>query len=75
MLTADDLIFEMYVPARKITIPLSNMIKVDTPRTHLGKVGRAGSRLLRVTYTLDNVEEVAAWSVNYLDQWVDALQR
>ncbi|ASA25854.1 hypothetical protein [Paenibacillus donghaensis] len=75
VLTAEALIFEMYVPARKIIIPLSSMIKVDTPRTHLGKLGRAGSRLLRVTYTADNVEEVAAWSVNHPDQWVNALQR
>ncbi len=38
ILTEKDLIFEMWIPKKKLIIPLNSIIKIITPKSHLGKI-------------------------------------
>lgn len=73
LLTKDDLIFEMYLPARSLVIPLKSVIHVDTVPAHLGKTGKAGQPLLRITYASEAQKESAAWRVDQVQQWVSSI--
>lgn len=73
VLTADELVFRMWVPAHETRIPLAAVTSVGTERTWLGKwVGR---RLLRVRWRgADGTEDAMAWNVRDLDAWLAELE-
>ncbi|MEK5467916.1 hypothetical protein [Paenibacillus sp. FSL P2-0136] len=73
VLLKDDLIWEMYLPARSLILPLKSILSVDTATAHLGKTGKAGQPLLRITYTDGEQEECAAWKVDQTQQWVSSI--
>jgi hypothetical protein len=73
VLTTDELHFVMFAPRRELTIPLSSITSVSTPRTHLGKT--VGMRLLRVNFRSSSGEDSAAWAVAGLDEWISHLRR
>lgn len=75
VLKGDALIFEMYVPVRTLVIPLETITAVEETRTHLGKLGKAGTSLLRITYRHGDREDTAAWSVNDVGAWIGELGR
>ncbi|WP_341346660.1 hypothetical protein [Paenibacillus sp. FSL H3-0469] len=75
LLIKDDLRWEMYLPARSLVIPLNSILSVDTTPAHLGKTGKAGQLLLRITYTDGEQEECAAWKVDQTQQWVSSINK
>ena len=70
-LTADALVFVLWVPRRQVVIPLSRIVAVDTTKSHLGK--RVGAHLLRVRWLSDEGEDVIAWQLADLESWLAAL--
>jgi hypothetical protein len=71
-LTADELVFRQWVPARETRIALAAVTAVGTERTWLGKW--VGSRLLCVRWrTPAGDEDAMAWQVADLDGWVAAV--
>ena len=70
-LTAEDLVFVMWVPRRTLRIARPAITGVDTPRGFLGKT--SGHRLLRVHWQENGVVDEAAWEVRDVDAWVAAL--
>jgi hypothetical protein len=70
-LTADELVFVMWVPRRTLRIPRPAIEAVDTPRGFLGKT--SGARLLRVQWRDGDAVDEAAWEVRDVDTWVAAL--
>lgn len=73
VLTPEELYFVLAVPRRELTIPLSAVTSVSTPRSHLGKT--VGMRLLRVDFEGDQGEDAAAWALNGVDEWKAAIDR
>jgi hypothetical protein len=74
ILTETTLRFSQWQPQRELAIALSDLVRVDTTHRHLGKFSRRP--LLRVSWrTWDGLEDVAAWSVRRLDEWLPALQQ
>ncbi|OMD36060.1 hypothetical protein BSK56_32485 [Paenibacillus borealis] len=73
-LTKDSLMFKMYFPAKSLTIPLETINRVEAVRTHLGKTGKAGSSLLRISYLSGEHEEAAAWNVDHTVQWIEGIR-
>ena len=70
-LTADALVFVLWVPRRQVVIPLARILTVDTTRSHLGK--RVGAALLRVRWLSVEGEDAIAWHVADLESWLAAL--
>ena len=68
VLTPDELYFVMFAPRRELTIPLSTVTSVSTPRSHLGKT--VGMRLLRVDFRSPSGEDAAAWAVLGVEEWI-----
>lgn len=72
VLTHRELAFEQWVPNRVLRVRRSQLTRVDTCRSFLGKT--RGSRLLRVAWnTEDGHSDRAAWQVRDLDAWLRAL--
>ncbi|HUT80287.1 MAG TPA: hypothetical protein VMZ29_03715 [Candidatus Bathyarchaeia archaeon] len=73
LLTSDELFFEMWMPKRKTSIPISSIIKVDTTKWHLGKT--KNRLLLKVIFTNENGQtDSAAWLIRDLDQWLISIK-
>jgi hypothetical protein len=70
-LTADELVFVMWVPRRTLRIRRPDIEAVDTPKSFLGKT--SGVRLLRVRWLEGETVDEAAWHVRDLDAWLRAL--
>jgi hypothetical protein len=72
-LTAYELRFRMWVPARETSIPIASITDVGTERMWLGKT--VGSRLLRVRWRMpDGSEDAMAWNLRDLDGWLAELR-
>ena len=72
VLSEDELVFRMWVPARETRIPLAAMTDVGTEKAWLGKW--VGARLLRVRWRAeDGTEDAMAWRVRDLDEWLGEL--
>ena len=70
-LTAEELVFVMWVPRRTLRIRRADISGVDTPRGFLGKT--SGARLLRVHWRDGEGVDEAAWEVDDVDAWVAAI--
>ncbi|CAM4492542.1 hypothetical protein [Paenibacillus tarimensis] len=70
LLSRNDLVFEMYIPRKKYTIPLDTINEISKVNGHLGKVG---FNLLKVKFKSENHCEEAAWAVNDVDEWIKQL--
>ena len=73
ILTEKELYFELYLPKKIITIPINQISKIETPRSHLGKSKL--KKLLKIIYTNQNQEKDSiAWLVKQLPSWIQNIQ-
>lgn len=73
LLTREAVHFRMLLPKREITIPISDITSISTPRGFLGK--SRGTKLLQVDFHSPEAgEDSAAWLVGDLDEWVRLLE-
>lgn len=73
-LTADEIVFVMWVGSRRLRIPRSAITSVHRKRSHLGKT--VFRDLLAVSFTNDSgAPDTAAWLVRDLPAWEAALAR
>ncbi len=68
----DALVFVQQVPTRQVRVPLTDIIAIDTPRSHLGKT--SGVRLLKVGWRSEGVEDSIGIEVRDLDGWIAAIE-
>lgn len=73
VLTQSELYFEMILPKRSWTIPISSIQAIENPKSHLAK--SRGIPLLKVTFRnqtggMDSI----AWSLPATDTWTKTLQ-
>jgi hypothetical protein len=72
VLTAEELGFAQWRPARLLRIRRADILRTDTTREHLGKTMK--DDVLRLTWRGDgNVEESVAFFVRDLDPWLAEL--
>lgn len=70
--TADELLFVMWVPRRRLRIPRERITAVERATSHLGKT--IGHPLLRVRFTDERAApDAVAWFVNDLPIWETVL--
>jgi len=73
ILTEKELYFELYLPKKTITIPINEIIKIETPRSHLGK--SKYKKLLKIIFTNQNQEkDSVAWLVKQLPRWIENIE-
>jgi hypothetical protein len=73
ILTEETLRFDQWSPQRQVIVPLEDVLRVETPRTHAGKWSLRP--MLRVTWrTWDGLEDAAAWTLNDLEGWVGQVE-
>ena len=73
ILTEKELYFELYLPKKTITIPINQITKIETPRSHLGKSKL--KKLLKIIYTNQNLEKDSiAWLVKQLPRWIENIE-
>jgi len=73
VLTDRRLLFEMWIPRRRISIPLHQIQTVETPRAFLGKT--RFRRLLKVSFSAEAGQyDAAAWGLGNLHDFWAALQ-
>ncbi|MEC9487953.1 MAG: hypothetical protein UMV23_00465 [Halanaerobium sp.] len=71
-LTAREIYFRMWLPAKEIIIPLENVKEVEKVRFHLGKTKLR--QLLKITYLNETgQEDSCAWLVKNLESWEDKI--
>jgi hypothetical protein len=72
-LTETELIFKLLVPSRWIEVPLDSVVKIENPRSFLGKT--KGKKLLVVHFrNVEGMEDSAAWLVPDLEAWTNRIQ-
>ncbi|MGW8179688.1 MAG: hypothetical protein ACWGQW_13150 [bacterium] len=72
-LTERILVFKLLVPARWIEIPLDEIVRIDNPRSFLGKT--KGRKLLAVSFRSEGHDDSTAWLVADLEGWTEGLRR
>ena len=73
-LTEQKLVFKLLVPDRWIEVPLDRILKIENPRSFLGRT--KGRKLLSVYFhSSDGQDDSAAWLVTDLDGWTMELRR
>lgn len=71
VLTATEVGFAQWRPARLLRIPRADIATVDTTREHLGKTMKHD--VLRITWRDSGIEETVAFFVRDLDPWLQDL--
>jgi len=72
-LTESEVIFLLLWPRKRVRIPRSKILGVDTTRFHMGR--SKGSQLLRITFNnAAGEKDIAAWQVSDLERWLQELQ-
>jgi hypothetical protein len=72
VLTADELVFALWLPRTLVRIPLRDIVTVDEAKSHLGKsIARS---LLRVRWRTAGIEDTVAWWVPDLAGWTADLR-
>jgi hypothetical protein len=69
-LSRDALWFVQWLPRKTLKIPRSAITAVEETRAHAGK---AGARMLKVTFTEDGQTDSIAWTVRDLEGWMKVL--
>jgi len=72
-LTNRRLVFRLLVPKRWIEIPVKGIVRVENPRSFLGK--SKGRKLLAVYFRRDGQDDSAAWVVSDLADWTRELHK
>ncbi|MCK4818238.1 hypothetical protein KA005_20885 [bacterium] len=73
VLTDEMLFFEMWVPSKELSIPVSSITGVETVRSFLGKT--KGWPLLKINFTNESKEaDSAAWLVDRLEEWTKIIE-
>jgi hypothetical protein len=74
ILTEKELYFELYLPKKTITIPTNQILRIETPRSHLGK--SKFKKLLKIIFTNQNQEKDSiAWIVKQLPKWIETIEK
>ena len=73
MLTAGEVAFAQWRPARLVRIPRPSIVAVDTTREHLGKESTCDLLRIRWTSTNGEGEDSIAFVIRHLDTWVTDL--
>lgn len=74
ILTEEELYFQMWVPNREFHIPVSSIVGVETPKSHLRKTKL--KPLLKVIFNnRKNEIDSSAWLVKDLSVWREVLER
>ena len=64
---------QMWLPKKTITIPITSVVSIETPKSFLGK--SRGRPLLKVVFTNKNgLNDSAAWQVSDLSETVKLLK-
>ncbi len=67
VITGKELYFEMWMPERELSVPLSSILRIETPRFYLGKT--KGYPLLKVVFRNSRGEvDSMAWMVRDLSK-------
>jgi hypothetical protein len=74
VLTGDGIFFQMWMPRRQVTIPLSSILEVTTTLSHLGK-SKLRPLLKVVFINADGRTDSAAWLVRDLEAWKQGLDK
>jgi len=73
VITEDEIFSEMWLPKKTITIPITSVVSIETPKSFLGK--SRGRPLLKVVFTNKNgLNDSAAWQVSDLSETVKLLK-
>jgi hypothetical protein len=72
VLTEDELWFRMAIPRKELVIPLKQITNISIAKSHLGKSKLRP--LLLVEFDLELGSDSAAWLVEDLDEWVQAIR-
>ena len=68
VLTEKELFFGMFKPAKDISIPINSIKQITTSeKSHLKK--KSIMRLLKIIFTQNGKDDVAAWQVTDIDDW------
>lgn len=71
-LGSEKLVFVLWLPRRKLEIPRSKLLGVESVKSHLGKSKFVP--LLKVRFTNDvGEEDSVAWTVRDLPRWLNEL--
>ncbi len=74
ILTEDELVFMMLVPRREIRIPLSSIIRIETPKSFLGKT--RFTPLLKIDFsTPTGKTDSAAWAIRDIESCLNLLEK
>jgi len=69
VLAERNIIFNLYIPKKEFRIPLKSIIRIESPKSHLGKT--KSRRLLKIVFINNKGEEDSiAWDVGDLENWV-----
>ncbi len=68
ILTEEGLHFELLIPKKRIDIPLSSVMGLETTKSFLGK--SRGKELLQVNHVMNGKMASSAWQLKDLDEWV-----
>jgi len=73
VITEDEIFSEMWLPKKSITIPITSVVSIETPKSFLGK--SRGRPLLKVVFINKNgLNDSAAWQVSDLSETVKLLK-
>ena len=74
VLTEKELFFEMLLPKKEFNIPIRNIVKIETPKSHLHKT--KFKPLLKVIFKNDKGElDSVAWLIKDVFQWKENLEK
>jgi len=72
-LTADEIVFRMWIPSRITRVPLDSITAVDTGRAFMGKASPL--KHVRVTWTSgEGPDDETAWIVRDAERWQTAIK-
>lgn len=74
VLTNEELYFEMWLPKREFHIPISSIVDIETPKSHLGKT--KFRPLLKVVFKNEKGEiDSVAWLLRNVPHWKEGLKK
>lgn len=72
-LTERTLVFKLLIPSRWIEIPLEKIVRIENPRSFLGKT--KGRKLLAIYFRSKGHDDSAAWLVADHEGWTRELRK
>ena len=74
IMTEDELYFEMWYPKKEFNIPLSSILSIENPKSHLGKT--KGHPLLKIIFQNEKGQKDSmAWLIRDVHNWKKGLDQ